>query len=190
MPVEKANVTLANRITFFRVLTIPVFVLLIFCYTRERDWLRLVALGIYGVAALSDAIDGYIARHYNQSSKLGARLDPLADKLIINLGLVFLASNPQFDPAIPLWFPVLVLGRDVAIVMGAFIINEYFAPVKVKPRWSGKATTALQMSTLIAYLLPVFFAPGLLYATAVLTVFSFVDYMYAGSMQVLKRDSA
>jgi len=169
---------------------IPVFALLIFCYTRERDWLRWVALGVYAVAALSDIIDGYIARNYNQGTRLGARLDPLADKLIINLGLVFLAGNEHFDPAVPMWFPVVVLTRDVCIVMGAFLVNEYFGPLKVRPRFSGKATTVFQMSTLIAFLLPVPFAPHLLYGTAVITIMSFADYMYSGSKQVVKQDPA
>ncbi len=187
---EAQAVTIANKITIFRVLMIPVFVVLVYCYTQEREWLRHIALGVYVSASLSDILDGYVARRLNQRTAFGARLDPLADKLIVNLGFVFLAANEQFEPAIPLWFPVCVLSRDIIIVMGAYTINEYFGPVVVKPRWTGKATTVCQMSTLIAFLLGVPFAPHLLLLTLAVTVFSLLDYVYAGCVQAFVKNAA
>lgn len=183
-------VTIANKITILRVLLIPVFLVLIYCYTPDREWLRHVALGVYITAALSDILDGYVARRFNQRTAFGARLDPLADKLIVNLGFVFLAVNPTFSAVVPMWFPVVVLVRDAIIVLGAFAINEYFGPMKVKPRWTGKATTVFQMSTLIGVLLGVWFAPQLLLVTMAVSVASLLDYIYAGCMQALARDAA
>lgn len=168
---------------------IPVFALLVFYYTRERDHLRFIALAVYVAAAISDSLDGYVARRLNQHSKLGARLDPLADKLIVNLGFVLVAANPDFDPGIPLWFPVIILGRDVVIVMGAFLINEYFGPVKVHPRIWGKITTVFQMSAMISVLLQLFLTPYLLAATLGFTFISMADYLYFGMRQALLRDT-
>jgi cardiolipin synthase (CMP-forming) len=184
---ERTALTLANKITFFRLFMIPVFVVLIYSYTPDRVWCRHVALVVYFFSAVSDSLDGFLARRMNQQTRLGARLDPLADKLIVNLGFVFLAANPYFNEVVPMWFPAVILGRDVAIVMGAWTINEFFGPVKVLPRVLGKATTVFQMSTLIGVLLGVGFADWLLFATVVLTVLSFADYLYAGTMQVLRR---
>ena len=182
--------TLANRITLFRLAFIPIFLALVYGYSPDREWMRWAALVLYTVGALSDIADGYIARHYGQSSKIGARLDPLADKLMINLGYVFVAANAHFDPGVPLWFPIVVLGRDLAIVMGAYTINRYFGPVKVQPRAIGKASTVFQNAALVAVLLQVALAYPLLIIALILTVASFLDYMYAGSRQALQQKAA
>lgn len=166
---------------------IPVFSALIFAYTREREWLRYAALAVYTAAAVSDGIDGWVARHFNQRTQLGARLDPLADKLIINLGLVFAAANPQFLPDVPLWFPVLVLARDVTIVLGAYAINERYGGLTVRPLWSGKVTTTFQLGTLIGILIPVPFAMGIMWVTVGLTVFSGIHYVAVGLGQIRNR---
>ena len=179
--------TLANRITCFRICMIPAFVSLIFEYTPERAWLRQAALGVYLLAAISDGLDGYIARRFNQRTALGARLDPLADKLLINLGLVFVAANPNFTPAIPMWFPVLILARDVLIVLGALLIRERYGNLKVKPLWTGKLTTALQLCTLIGVLIPVPRADLLVWATVAVTILSAVHYIAYGIHEAGRR---
>ena len=180
--------TLANRITLIRLLLVPVFAALIITYTREHPWIRYAALAVYTVAAISDALDGFVARAYNQKTKLGTLLDPLADKLMINIGFVFMAVNDQFAYRIPYWFPVVILARDVMIVMGAYLINEFYGPVRVKPRVTGKLTTCFQMGLVIAVLLEVGFADKLLMATVAISAVSYVDYMYTGIKQVGNED--
>lgn len=184
--------TLANRITIGRLVLVPVFVVLIMTYTRDEQWLRYAALGVFVAAAVSDGIDGFIARAYNQKTKLGAVLDPLADKLLINLALVFLAVNDELRTPIPAWFPVIILGRDVIIVIGAYLINEYFGPVRARPHISGKLTTAFQMALIIAVLLelPPHFVWGILYVTLAVAIVSFADYLRAGIKQVGNEDQA
>lgn len=182
--------TLANRITLVRLLLIPVFVALLVTYTREQPWIRYCALGVYAVAAISDALDGFVARAYNQKTKLGTVLDPLADKLMINVGFVFMAVNDQFAYRIPYWFPVAILARDVMVVMGAWLINEFYGPVRVKPRVSGKLTTLFQMSLVIAVLLEVGLADKMLMATLVISAISYLDYMYTGIRQVGNEDES
>ena len=182
--------TLANRITLFRLLLVPVFAGLIAAYTREHPMERYAALVVYALAAASDMLDGFVARAYNQKTKLGTMLDPLADKLMINIGFVFMAVNDQFAYRIPYWFPVLILARDVTIVMGAYVINEYYGPVRVKPRISGKLTTVCLMSLVIAVLIEARFADKLLIASVVLIAISYVDYIYMGIKQVGNEDES
>jgi CDP-diacylglycerol--glycerol-3-phosphate 3-phosphatidyltransferase len=184
--------TLANKITVGRLVLIPVFVVLIMTYTRDVPWLRIAALGTFIVAAVSDGVDGFVARAYNQKSKLGAVLDPLADKLLVNVAFVFLAVNRELATPIPAWFPVVILSRDAIIVIGAYLLNEYFGPVRVRPKVSGKLTTTFQMALIIAVLLEWHrrFIWGLLIATIVVSVLSFVDYLRAGFKQVGNEDQA
>lgn len=179
--------TIANRITLFRLLLIPVFCALIYLYDTDRQGLRYAALGLYALVAISDFTDGYIARNYNQRTRLGARLDPLADKLVINLGFVFLAANTGFQPGLPLWFPVFILARDVTIVLGAYAIALCFGKVRVEPTMLGKVTTGFQMSTIIGILLGVSFVPWLMWATIVLSLLSVIEYVKVGCNQVASR---
>lgn len=142
--------TTANKITITRILMIPVFVLMAIYYGRSvqrgepLDWQRWAAIIIFIVAAASDGIDGYIARHYNQKSRLGVVLDPLADKGLLLAAIITLSfSNWSYE--FPLWFPVLVIARDIVIVAGAFVLHFMNGTVKVKPSWTGKVATFLQM---------------------------------------------
>lgn len=176
--------TLANRITLFRLALIPVFCLLVFCYTESRDYLRFAALGIYLLAAISDGIDGYIARHWDQQTQLGVRLDPMADKLLVNLGLVFLAANDALLYNIPRWFPVFVLTRDVSIVVVAYAIHRKKGTVHVQPSMLGKVTTVVQFATIVAVLLQWPQVPYFMWATVLLTFASGMGYLQAAIQQI------
>ena len=120
--------TLANQITITRLLLIPVFIVFAAYYSQsiidnaEVVWYRIAALITYAVASISDALDGYIARNFNQSTQLGRALDPVADKLLLLAGVVTL-SVTQWTAVLPIWFAVLVIARDVAIVAGVVIIH-------------------------------------------------------------------
>ncbi len=175
--------TLANRITVLRLLMGPIFAVALFHCSPEREWLRYAALAIYAAAALSDFVDGYIARRFGQETKLGERLDPLADKITINLGFIFVAANEYFQPGIPAWFPVVVLGRDAIMVVAAYIIHTRVRPIKIKPRLLGKLTTITQITTLVAALLQWPFTPQLVYLALAATLLSFADYVYIGLCQ-------
>ncbi len=180
--------TLANRITLVRILLIPVVLVLIMMYEKDKPHLRHAALAIFVIAAVSDALDGFVARAFEQKSKLGAVLDPLADKLLINLSFVFLAVNREFVQRIPIWFPVIVLSRDVIIVLGSYLINEFFGPLRVRPRLSGKLTTVFQMATIVGVLLEARISAFLVYSTVALSVISFFVYLRDGLKQVGSED--
>jgi phosphatidylglycerophosphate synthase len=87
-----------------------------------------------------------------------------------------------------MWIPVLILSRDVIIVMGSYLLNEFYGPLRVRPRISGKLTTALQMASIVAVLLQVNFAYELLLVMMAVTVFSFFDYLYDGVRRIGSED--
>src|SRR5206468_11327415 len=105
---------------------------------------------IFLIASISDGLDGYVARRYKQRSSLGVILDPIADKGLLLSGIITLSiSNwSKIDPdygRFPVWFPVLVISRDAVILVGAVVLYLLNGKVDVKPNWTGKVATVLQM---------------------------------------------
>jgi cardiolipin synthase (CMP-forming) len=147
--------TTANKITIGRILLVPFFIALIIYYAHTGNaGYRLGALLSFAVAALADGLDGYIARHYNQRSELGAILDPLADKLLLTSAIILLSfENHRYFDRIPLWLTVTVLSRDMIILIGMALIHYTMGKVKVRARLTGKLATVLQMATVLWILL-------------------------------------
>ena len=172
--------TLANRITLARLFMIPLMAGLLLFYSPEREMLRHVALAVYVVASISDWVDGYLARNWGQHTELGARLDPLADKLLVDLGYIFVAANSHFEPGIPLWFPPLLLLRDTWIIFGAIYILRTNGKIEAAARPLGKLMTALLMVTFIASLLCIPWTTQLVYACVAVGFLSGFDYMAFG----------
>ena len=139
--------TTANRITIFRILLVPFFIVEVLSYVeRGEEWHRYLAIGAFLTAAICDGVDGYIARRYNQRSELGAILDPLADKLLLVAGIVLLSlHHEQYLPHLPLWLTATVISRDVLLLLGLAVIYYACGKVTVKPHIIGKASTVLQM---------------------------------------------
>ena len=142
--------TTANKITIARIMMIPVFVMMAIYYGRSvqrgepLEWQRWTAIAVFVAAAASDGIDGYIARRFNQKSRLGEVLDPLADKGLLLSGIITLSvSNWAYE--FPAWFPVLVVARDVVILSGTLTLHFLNGTVRVRPSWTGKTATAVQM---------------------------------------------
>jgi cardiolipin synthase (CMP-forming) len=143
--------TTANKITIVRILLVPFFVVQVLYYRDNGDEIhRLLALLAFAVAAISDGVDGYIARRYNQRSELGAVLDPLADKLLLVSGAILLSldSSSHLD-RIPLWFVATILSRDAIILLGSAVIYYVCGKVVVRARLFGKIATVLQMITVL-----------------------------------------
>ncbi len=150
--------TTANKITITRIFMIPLFVMMAIYYGRSvlagepLEWQRWAAAAIFVLASASDGLDGYIARRYNQRSRLGVILDPIADKGLLLAAIITLSvSNWRFE--FPVWFPVFVIGRDMIVVVGAFTLHLLNGSVQIKPGWTGKTATALQMIAIAAIML-------------------------------------
>jgi cardiolipin synthase len=134
--------TPANQLTLLRMLLIPAFViLLIYGY---RGW----ALVVFITAGLTDLLDGLIARLMREKTVLGAWLDPMADKLLLVTMFVMLTVPDIGGPnRLPLWFTVLVISRDVAIVATVAVVNLAIGPRTFRPSMYGKVATALYILT-------------------------------------------
>jgi cardiolipin synthase (CMP-forming) len=166
--------TIPNLITTLRIILTPIFVIYII-----NDEL-ITGLVILIITGLSDGIDGLVARLFNQKSKLGAYLDPLADKIILISAFVALSIRDF----LPSWLTVMVISRDILILMGVFILFLNGMKVDIRPSVSSKITTCLQFLTVILVLAKDYFPalekyyPFLFYLTAFFTIISFLQYMY------------
>jgi CDP-diacylglycerol--glycerol-3-phosphate 3-phosphatidyltransferase len=179
--------TTANKVTVFRILLIPLFVdqMLEFRDTG-LDLHRWLAITAFGAVSVLDGVDGFIARRFNQRSELGAVLDPLADKLLLVSAIVTLSlTHTGFDP-IPRWLTFPILTRDVLLVIGSVLIHYTVGTAKVRPRWTGKTATVLQMATVIWTLLrlPQAIQAWLSAGTAILTFASGFQYLWDGMQQL------
>jgi cardiolipin synthase len=141
------NLTAANQLTILRMLLIPAFVILLLY--GHRGW----ALVTFLAAGLTDLFDGLIARATGQKTTLGAWLDPMADKLLLVTMFVML-TLPDVGAMnrLPLWFTVLVISRDVAIVLTVAVINLAIGPRTFRPSIFGKLATATYIVTGLAAL--------------------------------------
>jgi cardiolipin synthase len=133
--------TVANQLTMLRMALVPAFVLL--ALAREFRW----ALVVFVVAGLTDALDGYVARHAHQSTRLGAMLDPVADKLLAGSAYVVLTWSSAVACAVPPWLTVTMLFRDAMLVVGVVVVNLTVGPREFVPTRLGKASTALTLAT-------------------------------------------
>ena len=189
--------TTANKITIARIGLIPVFVLMAIYYGESvqrgapLEWQRYTAIAIFLIAAASDGLDGYVARRYNQRSALGVILDPIADKGLLLSGIITLSiSNwSPVDPnygRFPLWFPVLVITRDVVILVGSAILHLLNGKVRVKPSWTGKVATVLQMAAIAWVMLQLRIPPlfAIVVAAGIFTLISGLIYVMDGVRQL------
>ncbi len=190
--------TTANKITVVRILMIPAFVTMAIYYGQSiqrhdpLEWQRFTAIAIFLIAAVSDGLDGYIARRYKQRSALGAILDPIADKGLLLSGIITLSiSNwSEVDPdygRFPAWFPVLVITRDAVILVGAIILHYFIGnKMRVKPSWTGKVATVCQMCAIAWVMLQLHFLP-LIFVVIVAGIFTLVSgviYVMEGVRQL------
>ncbi|MBL7197135.1 MAG: CDP-alcohol phosphatidyltransferase family protein [Candidatus Omnitrophica bacterium] len=172
----------ANKITIFRILSVPFFITSLIYYTPQKDYLRLIALSIFILAVISDVIDGYIARTKRQKTQAGAILDPLADKILLITAFIFLyrISNLYFEIKLPLWIALIVIFRDVILLLGGGIIILSNQENKINPTWWGKASTFFQTTTILTLLLKLNFSYYIWNIAIVFTLISGIDYLRKG----------
>ena len=174
--------TIPNILTLIRIILIPVLVIVFY---MPGQWTYQLSAAIFGIAALTDLLDGYLARRWNQTTPFGAFLDPVADKLMVAVALVLLVQdNPAPLFAIP---AAIIIGREIAISALREWMAEIGARTKVSVSIVGKLKTTLQMIAilLLLYKMPLGTFPThtvglvLLYIAAALTLWSMIVYLHA-----------
>jgi CDP-diacylglycerol--glycerol-3-phosphate 3-phosphatidyltransferase len=181
--------TLPNQITIARILLIPVFVVLAIYYGKTAatghpdENLRFATIAVFLVAALSDGIDGWLARRYHLKSRLGAILDPIADKGLMLTAIITL-SVTKWPYELPVWYPVLVIARDVIIVVGCAVLRLLNDHLEVRPSFLGKISTFLQMLTVAVVMLQWSHCEPVVWVSGVVTLLSGVGYVATGIRQL------
>jgi len=134
---------LPNIISLLRILMVPPVAWLIV------EGYYGAALGLFVIAGVSDGIDGFLAKHYGWTSRLGSILDPLADKLLLSVSFITLALLGH----LPLWLALLVLGRDLVIVIGGVVYHHFVGRFVLEPTFVSKFNTFLQIALVALVLL-------------------------------------
>ena len=181
---------LPNALTWFRIVAIPLVVVVFYL---PVDWARPAAGLLFALAGITDYFDGYLARRLNQTSRFGAFLDPVADKLIVSTALVLLV---QADPRIPLAVVAgIIIGREITVSALREWMSEIGARSRVAVTFFGKWKTTLQIIGigLMLYRDPIFglevypIGVALLFVAAALTVWSMLDYLRAAWPVILRQ---
>lgn len=178
---------LPNLITLLRFLLVPPVVVLLL----HRHYS--LALGVFVVAGASDGLDGYLAKRFGWTSRLGGVLDPLADKALVISCYVVLAVLDFLPP----WLVILVISRDLLIVGGALAYHLYIEVLDPEPRVLSKLNTAAQLLLLLVAMvsagvraLPGSWLSALIALVAVTTVTSGADYLWTWGRRARRRQAA
>ncbi len=176
---------LANKITIARIFLVPIFMIVLL---NKIPYGMYIAAVIFTIAAITDTLDGYIARSRNQITKFGKFMDPLADKLLVTAALVSLVQMGKLSA----WIVVVIISREYIIsIFRAIAASE---GIVIAASWWGKLKTISQIVAIIAILLDNFpfslihfpFSTIALWVAVLLTIVSGVDYIYL-NRQILKQ---
>ena len=179
-------------VTLIRVVLIPVFVYLGFGAQNvartgaDPSVLHAMALAILVVMGVSDLLDGWIARRFDLISQAGAVVDAVADKLVqVALVAFFTLSVGAPFAALPLWFLIVVFGRDLVLLVGVTVLRVRYGPLQVVHRSHGRAASVLMFALLgwAAFGLPNWGLWPLMFAAAGVSVFSATVYALDGAAQ-------
>jgi len=180
-----------NRITLLRLLLIAPFVIAIMSI-QQTDSARWVACGVFFLMALSDGLDGWLARRLHSQTPLGKFLDPLADKLLVTCAVILLGHHETCVPGKPIPHAVVVvaIGKDLFVVVGFILVYLVTGQVFIRAQRSGKWCTGIQLATVVSVLLwpdlkrlahILTWLPDVLWWTAtVLAVTAAIDYYRVG----------
>lgn len=162
---------LANIVSLFRLFSTVIIVL----WINEHRFFE--ALILFSLAALSDLLDGFLARTFKNVSRFGAHLDPIADKVLL-MG-VFIALT--YQEKIPFWLTGLVVARDCQIILGVLFLHLIKQPFTMTPLFISKVNTVLQMMLVLVCLTDpstqnLFYSP-VLYGTTISTLLSSICYI-------------
>ena len=176
---------LANNLTILRILLVPAFIISLTYYSPEQSYFLSIGIAVFILACFTDALDGYVARRFNQKSTLGSYIDPIADKLLLISGFLCLSymTHLPAETRIPAWVTIPVISRDVIIIIGSVMVFVITGGFKAQPLPISKLTTVLQMTALFFSLsrAPRLVQQSFFILTLVFTVISGVQYVKIGS---------
>lgn len=170
---------LPNKLTILRVLLVPVFVVFLLI-DLGGQYSNVIALVIFVVASLTDALDGHLARKNNLVTNFGKFMDPLADKLLVCSALLCLMELDR----IPAWMVLIIIARE--FIISGFRLVASDAGVVIAASYWGKIKTVVQVVMIIALLIEFPYAMVIAWAAVILTVVSLVDYI-AKNIDVIKK---
>lgn len=170
--------TIPNCITIIRILLIPVY---LYLFVQGEFFLAGI---IFAASALTDLVDGHIARKYNMESRLGKLLDPLADKLTI-VSILFVLIKLDIIPRI---VSIIILGREIFILLSA-VITYFFGHDLIDPTFIGKTSVFLLYTAITFKLLNInYFGNWLFYIIIPINIFSAVDYFLKAYRKVFNKN--
>ena len=165
---------LPNKLTLLRIILVPVFMaFLLFQFALPQMYLRYIAAGVFILAAITDGLDGYLARKRGLVTKLGKLIDPLADKLLISAALIALVELGD----ITAWPAIIIIGREFAVT-GLRVVAASEGLV-ISASNLGKYKTNAQIFAIIAIIMKIPYAEILLWIAVLLTIISGVDYFWS-----------
>lgn len=189
-----------NRISLLRLLLVAPFVLLMMNQAALGAMARYGGLGVFVAMALSDFVDGQLARRLNLRTRLGAILDPLADKVLIICSTVLLSlpGTAVQGYQIPSWVVVAVVGKDLWVLLGFVVVYLVTDRFRVHPTWAGKFATFGQLVMVIAVLVGpdldrvaapfgAWLAQTLMVAVAILSILAVISYTRLGLLYVVSE---
>lgn len=179
--------TLANKVTIARLCLIPLFAHSVtgLVSSEKRKDQRWLPTAIFLLAAGTDALDGFLARRLKQQSRLGAMLDPVADKGLVITAITLLSCNRVYR-SLPVWFGFTVISRDVLLMIGSLVLLKINGRARIRPSWVGKAATVFQLATIFFGLAgsPKRVAQLLTVTATLLTISSGIGYFIDGLRQI------
>jgi len=182
--------TLPNFLTFLRMAIVPFFVLAVFAHEFR------LAVWIFVISGITDVLDGWIARTFDLQSRMGALLDPLADKVLLTAAYISLAVPHGQAVVIPIWLAILTLFRDFLIMLMAFVFYMFEGIRSFPPTWAGKLTTVMHVATVSLVLLanvtpePVAILNFCFYLSFALVIVSGFSYIYRSSRAIEEERQA
>lgn len=176
---ERIYMNLPNKLTMFRVILIPVFVVFMMCDITPYD--KWIALAIFIIASLTDFADGKIARNHNLITDFGKFMDPLADKVLVAAALLFLIQAGRAEA----WLVIIIITREYAISIIRAIAATNGKVIAASG--GGKIKTVTQMFAIIMLLLSMPFGDIMMYVCVALTLYSGVEYIWNNRELIAER---
>jgi CDP-diacylglycerol--glycerol-3-phosphate 3-phosphatidyltransferase len=165
---KKIRINLANRITITRIIAIPIFIVFLLSNIPLKE---IIAAILFSIIAMTDALDGYIARKRRQITDFGKLIDPLADKLLVSAALIFLVGK-----GISAWIAYTIIAREFVVTgLRMIAVTKHQT---LEARKSGKIKTVIQVIAIIAVLLKFQFAPHLMIVAVIITIYSGLEYLW------------